>query len=124
MAREPETRYTNSGKCVTSFTLAVSRRYNKNSEQQQADFISCIAWEKLGEIVGNNLRKGSQVLVDGRLQVRSYDGNDGNKKYVTEVVAQDVEFIGNKPHGQNSESNGANEFGNEIAPDGSEEIPW
>ena len=75
LARDPEMRYTTSGKAVASFSLAVNRRFGRNAgdQQQTADFIPIIAWEKLAEICGNNLIKGSQVLVEGRMQVRSYE---------------------------------------------------
>jgi single-strand DNA-binding protein len=98
LARDPEVRYTQSGKAVASFSLAVNRRFSRNSGegQQTADFIPIVAWEKLAEICGNNLIKGSQIVVDGRMQVRSYDAQDGSKRYVTEVVANDIEFMGAK----------------------------
>ena len=98
LARDPEMRYTTSGKAVASFSLSVNRRFGRNAgdQQQTADFIPIIAWEKLAEICGNNLIKGSQVLVEGRMQVRSYEAQDGSKRYVTEVVANEIEFMGSK----------------------------
>ncbi|WP_297966583.1 single-stranded DNA-binding protein [uncultured Anaerovibrio sp.] len=98
LARDPEMRYTPSGKAVASFTLAVNRRYGRSAgdQQQTADFIPIIAWEKLAEVCGNNLIKGSQILVEGRMQVRSYEAQDGTKRYVTEVIANEVEFMGSK----------------------------
>ena len=98
LARDPEMRYTTSGKAVASFSLAVNRRFGRNAgdQQQTADFIPIIAWEKLAEICGNNLIKGSQILVEGRMQVRSYEAQDGSKRYVTEVVANEIEFMGSK----------------------------
>ena len=82
LARDPEVRYTQSGKAVATLTLAVSRRFSRNASDQQptADFIPIVAWEKLAEICGNNLIKGSQILVEGRLQLRSYDAQDGSKR--------------------------------------------
>ena len=136
LARDPEVRYTQSGKAVASLTLAVSRRFSRSSDQQQtADFIPIVAWEKLAEICGNNLIKGSQILVEGRMQVRSYDAQDGAKRYVTEVVASDIEFMGSKPQHDGSSYQGsapeqqsaqpaggaANSFGPSV-PD--EEIPF
>lgn len=88
-------RYTTTGKAICSITVAVNRRYSKDAEQK-ADFIPCQAWEKLAEIIGNNLVKGSQLLLEGRLQIRNYDGQDGKKRYVTEVIISDVEFCGSK----------------------------
>ena len=96
LVRDPEIRYTQTGKAVASFTLAVNRRFSSSDAQQTADFIPIVAWEKLAEICGNNLIKGSQIVVDGRMQVRSYEAQDGSKRYVTEVVANDIEFMGSK----------------------------
>ncbi|MDF2563738.1 MAG: ssbA [Massilibacillus sp.] len=122
LARDPEVRYTQSGKANATFTLAVTR-YGKNNE---ADFINCVAWEKLAEIVGNNLLKGSQILVEGRIQVRNYETQDGQKRYVTEVIAQNIEFMGSKqskPSDGQADNSGANSFGSEIIPDDTD-IPF
>ena len=99
LARDPEVRYTQTNKAVARMTIAVDRRFSRagGDQQQTADFISLVAWEKLAEICGNNLRKGSQISVEGRLQSRSYDAQDGSKRYVTEVVVNEVEFLGSKP---------------------------
>lgn len=96
-------RYTANGKCVASFALAVNRQNKKDSE---VDFIDIVAWEQLGEVCGNNLSKGRRVLVEGRLQIRSYEAQDGQKRRVAEVVAQNVEFLDSKKaDGENSGSN-------------------
>ena len=99
LARDPELKYTTSGKAVAGFTIAVNRRHSSNNNNQgpPADFIPCVAWEKLAEIVANNLTKGSEILVEGRMQVRSYDAQNGSKRYVTEVILTEVEFCGSKP---------------------------
>lgn len=112
LSRDPEMRYTTSGKAIASFNLAVNRRRSAN-DQQTADFIPIVAWEKLAEICGNNLVKGSQILVEGRMQVRSYEGQDGTKRYVTEVVANEIEFMGSK---QQRESSGGSFTPVESAP--------
>lgn len=138
LVRDPEVRYTQTGKAVASFTLAVNRRFGRNADQQQtADFIPIVVWDKLAEVCGNNLVKGSQVLIEGRMQVRSYDAQDGSKRYVTEVVAQELEFMGSKPtnapaptqtfgnapmQSPNPMSGVAASFGTEVPPD--EEIPF
>ena len=92
LARDPEVRYTKSGKAVATFTVAASNTYidSNNETKEQTAFINCVAWGKLGESVGN-LRKGNRCFIEGRLQTRSYENADGQKKYVTEVVAG---FIG------------------------------
>ena len=114
LTKDPEVRYTQAGKAVASFTLATDRH---TKEGQQADFIPCVAWEKLAEIIGNNLSKGREVLVEGRMQVRSYEAQDGSKRYVTECVINNMEFCGSKPQGgheQTAQSSGANTFGNTV----------
>ncbi len=85
MAQNPEVRYTKTGKAVASFSVAVHRQSNQSDA---VDFIPVVAWERLGENCGNSLHKGQRVFVQGRLQIRSYDGSDGQKKWVSEVVAE------------------------------------
>ena len=92
LAQDPEVRYTQGGKAVASFNLAVNRFGGGSAQKESADFIPIVAWEKLAEICGNNLTKGSQILVEGRLQIRSYETQDGQKRRVSEVVAQSIEF--------------------------------
>lgn len=95
LTKNPEARYTSTGKAVTLFTLAVNR-YTNSDGQREADFINCQAWEKTAEVVGNHVSKGDRLLVEGRLQIRSYTDKEGTKRYVTEVVVGRVEFIENK----------------------------
>nr|DAV22409.1 MAG TPA: Single strand binding protein [Caudoviricetes sp.] len=92
LARDPEVRYTQSGKAVATFTVAASNTYldSEGQTKEQTAFINCVAWGKTGEAVGN-LRKGNRCFVEGRLQTRSYETADGQKRYVTEVVAN---FVG------------------------------
>ena len=126
LARDPELRYTGSGKPVGSFTLAVNRRNNgQNSNQPTADFIPCIAWEKLAETICNNFVKGSEMLVHGRIQVRSYDGQDGSKKYATEVVVNEMDFCGRKTDNGAAASTPENNpggFGGQLVSD--DDIPF
>lgn len=77
LVRDPKLRYTQTGKTVASFTLAVNRRFSHNNEQQTADFIPIIVWDKLAEVCSKHLFKGSQVLIEGRMQVRNYEAQDG-----------------------------------------------
>ena len=97
LTRDPEVRYTQSGTAVCTFTLAVDRPWAHSKDQQSnqptADFIPVVTWRKLAEVCGNNLIKGRRVGVHGRIQVRSYEAQDGSKRYVTEVVAEDLEFL-------------------------------
>ena len=124
-AQDPEVRYTQGGKAVASFNLAVNRFGGGSAQKESADFIPIVAWEKLAEICGNNLTKGSQILVEGRLQIRSYETQDGQKRRVSEVVAQSIEFLGSKraaAEGGSSSSVDMNSFGSEVFPE--EEIPF
>ena len=99
LTRDPENRMTQSGTAVCTFTLAVDRRFvrrDENNGQPTADFIPIVVWSRLAEVCGNNLTKGRRVGIEGRIQVRSYDAQDGTKRYVTEVVAENVEFLDSK----------------------------
>lgn len=100
LTRDPELRYTPQGVPVASFALAVDRPFSNQQGQREADFIDCIAWRKLGETVGNHLTKGRLVAVEGRLQVRSYEAQDGTKRRVSEVVADSVRFLDRPREGQ------------------------
>lgn len=90
LAKDPEIRYTQSGKAVCTFSIGVNSGWGDN---KRTDWLNIVVWGKAAEACGNNLIKGRKVLVEGRIQVRSYDANDGSKRYVTEIVANDVEFI-------------------------------
>lgn len=121
LAQDPEVRYTQDGKAVASFNLAVNRF--GGGQQNNADFIPIVAWEKLAEICGNNLTKGQRILVDGRLQIRSYEANGGQKRSVAEIVAQSIEFLERKQESSNNtESTLINQFGKDVFPD--EETPF
>ena len=122
LAQDPEVRYTQSGKAVASFNLAVNR-FSSGQGQNNADFIPIVAWEKLAETCGNNLTKGQKVLVDGRLQIRSYETTDGQKRRIAEVVAQSIEFLERKQAPSGDAGNiDINSFGKDVFPD--EEIPF
>lgn len=91
LTRDPDVRTTQGGKSVAQMTLAVDRRRGSDG-QQEADFLALVAWEKIADIATNYLHKGSKILVEGRLQSRSYDAQDGSKPYVTEVIVSNLEF--------------------------------
>lgn len=94
LTRDPELRRTSNGKAVTSFNLAVERNFK--SDDQEADFINCVCWGKIAENTERYCSKGSMVSVDGRIQTRNYENNQGQKVYVTEVIADSVQFINTK----------------------------
>ena len=102
LTADPELKKTPSGVSVVSFTLAVQRRYAKPEDQVQADFINIVAWRNTAEFVSRFFAKGSSMLVCGALQSRSYTDQNGQKRYVTEVVAEEVSFVDRRPDGQKS----------------------
>ena len=108
LTKDPELRHTQSGKAVCAFTLAVDRPYLANNGNREADFINIVVWNKLGENCAQYLGKGKLAAVDGRLQIRSYDGQDGQRRYVTEVIADNVRFLSPKG-GQQSQVAGQQE---------------
>lgn len=93
LTRDPELRYTANGVAVATFTLAVDRPFQNQQGQREADFIRIVTWQKLAEICANNLGKGRLVAVEGRLQIRSYDTSEGQKRQISEVVADNVRFL-------------------------------
>ena len=104
LTRDPEVRYTQSNTVVTSFSIAVNRRFAKQGEERQADFFNIVAWNKAGEFAGKYFKKGQQVAVTGRLQNRNWDDEQGQKHYITEVVAEELDFAeGRRDGGAGSE---------------------
>ncbi len=105
LTKDPELRYTGSNTPVASFTVAVNRNFTNQSGEREADFIPVVVWRKQAENVKNYLTQGSQVAIDGRIQTRSYDDNQGQRRYVTEVIADNVQFLDTKGSRENSTSN-------------------
>ena len=96
LGKDPEMRYTANGKAVTTFTLACNRTYNSpdGERREETDWVDIVAWEKTAELCSQFLQKGRQAYVEGRLHTRSYEGQDGQKRYRTEVIASNVLFLG------------------------------
>lgn len=107
LTRDPELRFTPNGHAVCSFTLAVDRPFTNQEGNRETDFINIVVWNKQGENCAQYLAKGRMAAVDGRLQIRSYDGNDGQRRYVTEVIADNVRFLSSRNEG-NASSNSNN----------------
>lgn len=93
LTKDVELRFTQTGKEVANFTLSVDRPFKNQQGEKEADFIRIVAWGKLAEVCANYIGKGRLVAVDGRLQIRSYEGDDGQRRYITEVVANEVVFL-------------------------------
>jgi single-strand DNA-binding protein len=109
LTKDPELRYTPNGTPVASFTLAVNRAFTNQAGEREADFINCVVWRRPAENVANFLKKGSLAGVDGRIQTRSYEGQDGKRVYVTEVMAESVQFL--EPRSGGSESSQRSDSG-------------
>lgn len=96
VTKEPEVRYTQSGKCVCTFIIAVNREVKNEEGNYDADFVPVVVWGKAAELAGNSLDKGHRILVEGRLQNRSYIAKDGSKRYIAEIISQHIEFVERK----------------------------
>ena len=96
LARDPELTTTSNGVAVCRFSIAVSRRYANSDGERETDFLNIVVWRNLGENCHKFLKKGSKVGIVGNIQSRSYDATDGTKRYVTEIVAEEVEFLSTK----------------------------
>lgn len=102
LTRDPELRYTSGNVPVATFSLAVDRTFSNANGEREADFFNIVAWRKAAETISQYMKKGSQIAVDGRLQSRSYDDANGQKRYVTEVVVDNFQFLDSK---KNAEAN-------------------
>jgi single-strand DNA-binding protein len=102
LGKDPELKYTPSGTAVVGFTLATDERYKdkEGNPQTKTEWHNIVAWRQLAEICGKFLHKGKQVYIEGKIQTRSYDDRDGNKKYITEIVADQMQMLGNKDDSQ------------------------
>lgn len=128
LTKDPEIRYTQTNNTmVASFTLAVKRRFAKEGEQQ-ADFINTIAWGKTAEFVSKYFKKGQQVGVIGRIQTRNWDDEQGQKHYVTEVVAEEVYFADSKKEENNefdyNQNNGFSYNSVDVMPEDDDDLPF
>ena len=105
LTRDPETMTTSSGITKCNFTVAVQRRFANAQGVREADFIPVVCWRQTAELCARYLSKGRKVAVEGSIQVRSYDAQDGTKRYVTEVIADNVEFLGSREDGGSRQGN-------------------
>lgn len=113
LTKDPELRYTPNGVAVASFTLAVNRSWLNQQGEREADFIPIVVWQKQAENCANYIGKGSLVAVDGRIQVRTYEAKDGQRRWVTEVVADNVRFL-DRRDSSNSGTQANSSLGSEV----------
>ena len=119
LTRDPELRYTGNNTPVATFSLAVNRNFTNQSGEREADFINIVVWRKQAENVKNYIGQGSQVAIDGRIQTRNYEDQNGQKRYVTEVVADNVQFLDTKAQREQRETNNSyapKEEANDVNP--------
>lgn len=118
LTKDPELRTTPTGRNVCQFSIAVNRTYTNANGEREADFINCVVWDKQAENLSRYQKKGNQIAVEGRIQTRNYDDNNGRRVYVTEVLASNISFLDAK-----GTSNGGNNFNNLPEPPKEEELP-
>lgn len=125
LVRDPELRYTPNGVAVANFTIAVDRPFTNQQGEREADFIDIVVWRRQAETVAQHLQKGRLVAVEGRLQIRSYETSDGQRRRVAEVVANTVRFL-DRPRDQMGGDDGRDAFDPFADPDESfdDDIPF
>ena len=123
LTRDPELKYTPNGTAVASFTLAVDRSRTNAQGEREADFIPIVVWQKQAENCANYLGKGSLAAVDGRMQVRTYDGKDGARRWVTEVIAENVRFLDRRGENRGAENVASDPMGGDMG-FSDEDIPF
>ncbi|MEN1966547.1 single-stranded DNA-binding protein [Lentibacillus sp. N15] len=101
LTKDPDLRYTATGVAVANFTIAVNRPFSNQQGEREADFINCVVWRRPAENLANYMKKGNMIGVDGRVQTRRYEGQDGKTVFVTEIVADSVQFLETKGSSQN-----------------------
>jgi single-strand DNA-binding protein len=126
LTRDPELRYTPNGVAVTNFTLAVDRNFKNAQGERETDFIPCVTYRQRAELCANYLAKGKLAAVEGRMQIRTYTDKEGQKRWITEVVVDNLEFLSPKDSGDQNTgspfSGGKDSFGHEVNLD--DDIPF
>ena len=124
LSQDPEMRTTPNGVATTTFSVAVSRNYTNQNGERDTDFFRCVAWRKQAENIARYCHKGTQVAVEGRLQTNNYEAQDGTRRYVTEVIADNVTFLGSRSDAQRSNSSAPQEMGNDVEINEASEDPF
>lgn len=122
LVKDPELKFSNQGTAVATFTLAVDRKFvNQTTGQREADFINIVAWKGLAETIANYCKKGQRIGITGRINTRTYQAQDGSNRHVTEVIAEDMDFLESKKGNQGGSSSDAPEG---YVPMDDEDIPF
>lgn len=114
VTKDIEVKNTASGNAVCSFTIAVKRKFKDANGEYQTDFINCVAWRGTANFISSYFHKGSKIAIIGNIQVRTYEGDDGKKRYVTEVIVDEAEFVDSKPIAKDAPT----------SPDVSDDLPF
>ena len=123
LTKEPELKLTTNQTQFCNFTVAVDRKFKDANGQRQTDFINCVAWKQTAVFIQKYFHKGSRIALIGNIQTRSYDGQDGQKHFVTEVIIDEVEFVESQPASQPQETHPAPAEPNEPASQPQETLP-
>lgn len=117
MTSNPELKLTNNGQKICRFSLAVNRQFKNADGERKADFINCMAWQQRADLINNYVHKGDLIAIEGRIQVSSYIATDGTKRYMTDVIVEQIEFLSNKkaePKQPTEETDVFSDFGENI----------
>lgn len=124
LARDPELSTTTNGVPVCRFSVAVSRRFSNSDGEREVDFLNIVVWRNIGENCHKFLKKGSKVGIVGNIQTRSYDATDGSKRYVTEIVAEEVEFLSTRSQDEQQATKSSNDEVAKLQPIDDDGLPF
>lgn len=124
LSQDPEMRSTTSGVAMTTFNVAVSRNRSNQNGERETDFFRCVAWRNQAENIAKYCQKGSQVAIEGRIQNNTYEAQDGTRRYSTDVIAENVTFLGSRGDAQRNNSSAPQEMGNDVEINETSEDPF
>lgn len=126
LGADPDVRYTQDGKAVANFSIAVTEKWKKDGQKQEkTEWVRIVAWSRLGEICGEYLKKGSQVFIAGKFTTEKWQDKDGNDRYTTKVVANDMQMLGSRDASENQKQSSLSQpDGSFQAPDDFDDIPF
>lgn len=124
LSQDPEMRTTPNGVATTTFNIAVSRNFTNQNGERETDFFRCVAWRKQAENIARYCHKGTQVAVEGRLQTNNYEAQDGTRRYSTDIVCDNVSFLGSRGDSTNQNSSAPQNMENDVEVNESSEDPF
>ena len=124
LSQDPEMRTTPNGVATTTFNIAVSRNFTNQNGERETDFFRCVAWRKQAENIARYCHKGTQVAVEGRLQTNNYEAQDGTRRYSTDIVCDNVSFLGSRGDSSNQNSSAPQNMENDVEVNETSEDPF